>query len=92
MNCLILNWSRTIRSQIAVSASASVFIRVGGIERFIFLDSIEEMTERLKFVDDLQRRLEETAYVHLLSTESVTKLSNEADIGSSNGERTGHWA
>ena len=93
MNCSISIWSRTIRSPIAVSASACVFILVGSIERFIVLDGVEDITERLKSVDELQRRLDESeGCLHALRTVPVNNFSNGGDIGFFNGERHGHWA
>ena len=67
-----------------------VFILVGGIELFIVLAGIEEMAEQLRLDNELKRRLELTeAYANLLKTETATNLLTGADIGSSNGERTG---
>ena len=82
MNCLRSNWSRTIRSPIAVSASACVFIFIEGTEGFIVLDGIEDMTERLKVVDYLRGRLGDTeSYVRYLIAK-LGKPPNGADTGS----------
>ena len=90
-NCLISNWSRTIRSPIAVSASACVFILVGSIERFIVLDGLEKTTERLRSENDLLRDklIQTEAYVYSLNATLADFLMGTGSVpinGSGNSD------
>jgi hypothetical protein len=60
--------------------SVCVFIFVGGIERFVVLDVVEAMVERLKLDSDLRQELNEAeVYIRSLKT-MLADVSTEGDI------------